>query len=173
MLQESNTFSPVYTHYEDLAPVFGKAVLERHRGKLTEMGGFLDALDAARIDAAPVCAAWAITANHLRENRGMSVGEAGYYASIPFVLGVGSTWAGGILTDLIGRRANDRSARTIIGLISLSTAALLMSAGVWCPQAGLAALLMGCAAGAVDLYLGAAWSSAIDIGGSPAARWPA
>ena len=25
---------------------------------------------------------------------------------------------------------------------------------------------MGCAAGAVDLYLGAAWSSAIDIGGS-------
>ena len=41
-----------------------------------------------------------------------------------------------------------------------------MSAGVWCPQAGLAALLMGLAAGAVDLYLGAAWSSAIDIGGS-------
>ena len=35
-----------------------------------------------------------------------------------------------------------------------------MSAG------GLAALLMGCAAGAVDLYLGAAWSSATDIGGS-------
>jgi nitrate/nitrite transporter NarK len=30
----------------------------------------------------------------------------------------------------------------------------------------LAALLMGCAAGAVDLYLGAAWSSATDIGGT-------
>lgn len=103
---------------------------------------------------------------YLRENRGMSVSEAGYYASIPFLLGVGSTWAGGILTDIIGRRTGDRSARTIIGVISLSTAALLMSAGVWCPQPGLAALLMGLAAGAVDLYLGAAWSSAIDIGGS-------
>ena len=103
---------------------------------------------------------------YLRENRGMAVGEAGFYASIPFILGVGSTWAGGILTDVIGRRTNDRWARTIVGLISLSTAALLMSAGVWCEQAGLAALLMGCAAGAVDLYLGAAWSSAIDIGGS-------
>ena len=48
----------------------------------------------------------------------------------------------------------------------MCAAALLMSAGLWCPQAGLAALLMGCAAGAVDLYLGAAWSSAIDIGGA-------
>lgn len=65
MLQESNTFSPVYTHYEDFTPVFGKAVLERHRGKLTEMGGFLDVLDREKVDVAPVCAAWAITANRL------------------------------------------------------------------------------------------------------------
>jgi hypothetical protein len=68
MLQESNTFSPVYTRYEDFPPVFGKAVLERHRGKLTEMGGFLDVLDnavldRAKVDVAPVCATWAITAN--------------------------------------------------------------------------------------------------------------
>lgn len=103
---------------------------------------------------------------YLRERRGMSLAETGFYASIPFLLGVGATWVGGILTDWIGRSKGDRAARTIIGLVSLSTAAVLMSAGVWCPQAGLAALLMGCAAGAVDLYLGAAWSSAIDIGGS-------
>ena len=76
-----------------------------------------------------------------------------------------ATWVGGILTDSIGRRTDERFARTLIGLVSLSAAALLMSAGVWCAQAGLAAILMGCAAG-VDLYLGAAWSSAIDIGGS-------
>lgn len=103
---------------------------------------------------------------YLRENRGMSVSEAGFYASIPFILGVGSTWVGGVLTDSIGRRSDERSARTLIGLISLCGAALLMLAGVWCPRAAPAALLMGCAAGAVDLYLGAAWSSAIDIGGS-------
>ncbi|MFN7934041.1 MAG: MFS transporter [Bryobacteraceae bacterium] len=103
---------------------------------------------------------------YLREHRGMSLAQAGYYASIPFLLGVCSTWVGGALTDYIGRRTGDRTARTIIGLISLITAALLMSAGVWCKEAGLAALLMGCAAGAVDLYLGAAWASAIDIGGT-------
>ncbi len=40
-MQESNTFSPVMTHYEDFNPVFGPAVWERHQGRLTEVGGFL------------------------------------------------------------------------------------------------------------------------------------
>jgi len=105
---------------------------------------------------------------YLRENRGMSLAESGFYASIPFALGVGATWAGGILTDFAGRRSDDRSARTIIGFVSLSTAALLMSAGIWRREPAAAALLMGFAAGAVDLYLGAAWASAIDIGGAAA-----
>lgn len=65
ILQESNTFSPVKSRYEDFSPVFGKSVLERHRGKLTEMGGFIEVLSKARIPIAPVCAAWAITANRL------------------------------------------------------------------------------------------------------------
>jgi microcystin degradation protein MlrC len=65
MLQESNTFSPVYTRYEDFTPVFGKAVVDRHSGKLTEMGGFLDVLGKGRVEADPICAAWAITANRL------------------------------------------------------------------------------------------------------------
>jgi len=70
-LQESNNFSPVATTYDDFNPVFGPAVLDRHRGKLTEMGGFLDVLDATEatiepITIEPICAAWAITANRCR-----------------------------------------------------------------------------------------------------------
>ena len=65
MLQEANTFSPVMTRYEDFTPVFGNAALERHRGKMTEMGGFIEVLTKARKQIAPVCAAWAITANRL------------------------------------------------------------------------------------------------------------
>ena len=65
MLQEANTFSPVMTRYEDFTPVFGQAALERHRGKMTEMGGFIEILTKARKQIAPVCAAWAITANRL------------------------------------------------------------------------------------------------------------
>jgi MFS transporter, ACS family, glucarate transporter len=103
---------------------------------------------------------------YLREQRGMSLTESGYYAGLPLLLGVGANWLGGVLTDWIGRRSNDRTARTIVGFFSMSMGATLLSAGVWCSDAGLAALLMGCAAGAVDLYLGAAWSSATDIGGT-------
>jgi microcystin degradation protein MlrC len=65
ILQESNNFSPVKTRYEDFSPVFGGAVLDRHRGRLTEMGGFIDVLSAAGMSIEPVCAAWAITANRL------------------------------------------------------------------------------------------------------------
>ena len=65
MLQESNTFSPVDTRYDDFSPVFGPTAYERHAGKLTEMGGFIDVLQAANAVIAPICAAWAITANRL------------------------------------------------------------------------------------------------------------
>lgn len=65
ILQESNTFSPVATHYADFDPVFGAAVLRRHEGKLTEMGGFISVLRESGVTISPVCAAWAITANRL------------------------------------------------------------------------------------------------------------
>jgi ACS family glucarate transporter-like MFS transporter len=106
---------------------------------------------------------------YLREHRGLSLAESSFYASIPFLTGVGSTWAGGLLTDFIGRRTDARFARTAVGVVSLSGGVLLLSFGIWCPQIRLAALSMGLAAGAVDLYLGAAWSSATDIGGGTAA----
>jgi microcystin degradation protein MlrC len=66
LMQESNTFSTVMTRYEDFNPVFGPAAFQRHRGKLTEMGGFIDALSRKRHEIVPLCAAWAITANRTR-----------------------------------------------------------------------------------------------------------
>ena len=65
LLQESNTFSPVMTRYADFSPVFGQAARDRHEGKLTEMGGFLEVLGAERVEVLPLCAGWAITANRL------------------------------------------------------------------------------------------------------------
>jgi microcystin degradation protein MlrC len=65
ILQESNTFSPVATYYDDFNPVFGAAALRRHEGKLTEMGGFIEVLRAEKAEIRPVCAAWAITANRM------------------------------------------------------------------------------------------------------------
>ena len=65
LMQESNTFSPVGSRYEDFEPVYGKAALDRHRGKRTEVGGFLDAAADAGADVIPIGCAWAMTANRL------------------------------------------------------------------------------------------------------------
>lgn len=96
----------------------------------------------------------------------MSMTESSMYASLPFLVGLFANWIGGLLTDWIGRRTDHRYARTVVGLASLFAGAALMSSGIWWQTASTAALLMGLAAGAVDLYLGAAWSSATDIGGA-------
>jgi len=65
ILQESNTFSPVKTSYEDFSPVYGQEAYLRHEGKLTEMGGFIDVLSHSKVTTVPLAAAWAITANRL------------------------------------------------------------------------------------------------------------
>lgn len=65
IMQESNTFSPVSTSYGDFAPVFGREVCNKHRGKLTEMGGFLAVLEEQKVHAEPICAGWAITAGRM------------------------------------------------------------------------------------------------------------
>ncbi|MFN9084432.1 MAG: MFS transporter [Acidobacteriota bacterium] len=101
---------------------------------------------------------------YLREQRGMAITEASYYAGLPLLFGVAATWAGGLATDLLARRLGDRRARTVLGFGSLTAGAALFTAGIWHPAPALGALLMASAAGGVDLYLGAAWSSATDIG---------
>lgn len=65
LMQESNTFSPVWSRYADFEPAFGDAALERHRGKLTEVGGFLEVLAESSVEAVPIGTAWAMTANRL------------------------------------------------------------------------------------------------------------
>ena len=85
IVQESNTFSPVKTRYADFDPVFGAAVLERHRGKATELGGFIRVLDEARARIAPVCAAWAVTAGRMlrRDYRRLADEFAAHLARVP------------------------------------------------------------------------------------------
>ena len=65
LIQESNTFSPVPTRYDDLSPVFGADVLTRHEGKQTEMGGFISVLREASAEIVPVSAAWSVTAGRV------------------------------------------------------------------------------------------------------------
>lgn len=103
---------------------------------------------------------------YLMEERKMSLQESARYAGLPFLFGVFATWLGGLLTDALSRRFDVRVARTLVGTTSLTTAGLLLSAGIWCDDPRMAAVLMASGALGVDLFLGAAWASALDIGGA-------
>ena len=100
------------------------------------------------------------------EKRGLPLKEASYYAGLPFLLGVGATWVGGLAADYLSRRLSVRTGRRIVGVVSLLGASSLMLVGVLAVNPRLGALLMASAAFFLDLYLGSAWASAVDIGKS-------
>lgn len=102
---------------------------------------------------------------YLMEKRGMSLSESAAYSGLPFLFGVAAAWIGGLSADALARRYHPRVGRTILGVVSLVLAGSLMLAGLWYPEARGAAVLMALAAGCNDLYIGAAWASAVDIGG--------
>ncbi len=105
---------------------------------------------------------------YLMEQRGMDIRQVSYYSSLPFVLGFAATWIGGIGTDFLARRFDVPRARLWVGCVGLTLTGVCMLLGVLMPFARASALLMALAAGAADLYLGAVWSAAVDIGGASA-----
>jgi len=102
---------------------------------------------------------------YLQQQLKLDGATAAFFAGLPFALGMCATWIGGLLTDAVARRFSPGQARTWVGLTGLLLAGLLLSAGIWCPAPRPAALLMAMAAAGVDLFLGSAWASALDIGG--------
>jgi sugar phosphate permease len=105
---------------------------------------------------------------YLIQKRGLRLQEAAFYAGLPFLLGVAGAWVGGIGTDYLSRRVGVRRARLWVGCTGLTATASLMLVGllVQAPRPG--ALIMASAAFTADLYIGATWSSAVEIGGSAA-----
>ncbi len=65
LLQETNTFSPVETRWEDFGLAEGGDVVDRWAGTQTEIGGFLDVLGEHGDEAVPLFAGWAMTAGRL------------------------------------------------------------------------------------------------------------
>lgn len=105
---------------------------------------------------------------YLVQKRGLPLKEAAYYAGLPFLLGVAGAWAGGLGTDLLARHFGVRRARLWVGCVGLGLTATLMLVGVCLQSPRPGALVMASAAFTADLFIGAVWSAAVEIGG-PAA----
>jgi MFS transporter, ACS family, glucarate transporter len=105
---------------------------------------------------------------YLVEKRGFALVEAGKLAGLPFLFGLVANWIGGFASDGLARRFGLRVGRGGFAFAALMVSALLLSAGVSSGSRTTAAILIALAAGAGDLMLGAAWASAVDIGGKDA-----
>ncbi|HLJ15799.1 MAG TPA: MFS transporter, partial [Bryobacteraceae bacterium] len=105
---------------------------------------------------------------YLMEKRGLPMQEASFYAGLPFLFGFAATWLGGLATDFLTRRFDARRGRLWIGCSGLGLTGFLMLLGILSPLPRGSAVLMSSAAGAADLYLGAVWCAAVDIGGRSA-----
>jgi microcystin degradation protein MlrC len=68
IVQESNTFAPAPSTLKDFAIETGVAVVSASRGTNTEMGGFLEGLEALGVEAAPLISAWAVSAGPVEDS---------------------------------------------------------------------------------------------------------
>ena len=68
IVQESNTFAPAPSTLKDFAIETGVAVVSTNRGTNTEVGGFLEELDALGVEAVPLVSAWAVSAGPVEDS---------------------------------------------------------------------------------------------------------
>jgi sugar phosphate permease len=106
---------------------------------------------------------------YLDKERGFSAANLAIVAGMPMLLSVAADFFGGVATDRLTRRYGAKIGRVVLGAISFLLASLCMFGGAICGNAMLAAILISIAAAWSNFILGAAWGSAVDIGGRHAA----
>ncbi len=104
---------------------------------------------------------------YLVERRGFSLTQAASYAAVPFLLGIGSNWLGGMLCDDVSHRIGAARARAILGFLALLAASVLFYFGV-ISSSKVAPFMFAAAAAVGDLFLPMAWGAATDFGGKSA-----
>jgi microcystin degradation protein MlrC len=68
IVQESNTFAPAPSTLKDFAVECGLGVVSASQGTNTEMGGFLEELDALGVEVVPLVSAWAVSAGPVEDS---------------------------------------------------------------------------------------------------------
>jgi microcystin degradation protein MlrC len=68
IVQESNTFAPFLSTLDDFSVEEGTAVLTSSRGTNTEVGGFVEELDALAVEIVPLLSAWAVSAGAIEDS---------------------------------------------------------------------------------------------------------
>jgi nitrate/nitrite transporter NarK len=102
---------------------------------------------------------------YLVKGRDFSEQEMGAFAGLPFVLGVVSNLAGGLLSDRLSRKYGLHVGRCLVGSVSLAVSAVFLLAAALTGGKAAAVVLLALSFGAMDCMLPAAWALCLDVGG--------
>jgi MFS family permease len=97
--------------------------------------------------------------------RDFSTAQMGLYAAVPFLLGVVSNLAGGVLCDWLEKRVGARRGYRLIASLCLAATAALLFAMTQVRSAAAVTLLAGASFAVMDLMLPSAWAMCMTIGG--------
>jgi sugar phosphate permease len=104
---------------------------------------------------------------YLSAERGYSLAEMGFFASLPLAAGVVGDICGGLFSDMIIHRTGRiKFARQSVAITGFLLAALCVPLAVFSPDRYISAALFGGAVFGLELVVGNAWAVTLDIGGS-------
>jgi MFS transporter, ACS family, glucarate transporter len=110
------------------------------------------------------CITWLPT--YLLERHGFNISGMALFAGLPLLVSIPGDLLGGWLTDRLSARYGLRVGRCGLGGSAYIVVGLSLIAAASVPSPVLAALLIALATGVTMFTLGAAWSTAIEIGGN-------
>jgi MFS transporter, ACS family, glucarate transporter len=149
------------------------APLEPHRSRSTPWGRLFRSSQLWLIMAMYWSYAWGIWffltwfPTYLVKGRGLSQGEMGHFAALPFLFGAVGNLVGGYLCDRLSRRFGLAVGRRLVGALGLLTSALFLVATALTTGKWSGILLLAFGFGVMDCMVPAAWSVCTDVGG----RW--
>ncbi len=103
---------------------------------------------------------------YLSEARHFSAFRLGMFAGLPLLCSVAADLLGGITSDALSQRVGIRLGRGLVGVSSFLLASGFILFAAATPSAVLAAICISIAAAWSNFILGAAWGTAVDIGGN-------
>jgi MFS family permease len=103
---------------------------------------------------------------YLKEQRGFTLTQMGWYSSLPLLAGVVGNLGGGWVTDLLFHRTgNVKSARRIVGVGGFLLAGASIIPATLTADPRLCVAFSCCAFGFLEMTIGASWAVPLDIAG--------
>lgn len=105
---------------------------------------------------------------YLKEYRGYTLAQRGFYAMLPLLAGTTGDFVGGWVSDIRLRRTGNLNSRRPVAMLGFLAGALFILPATFTSNAGLSVLFTSLAFFGIELTVGVSWAIPLDIAGDRA-----